>query len=377
MFCLGCGAEAPLRAVKCPVCGRDLGRNDGELQNTGSALPVFSPTASYAQYPKPVSAPLVAGNAGAVAGPTIQGLPRDAHGRAALVTVIAMAADLLVPWVVVNGTHRSIASVGAPALLALPVLGAALLPLLAPALRRNPAYAALPMIVGALCVGAGGVLWAVLTYLSYRLSVVAPAGTFPLQSPGPSAYGTFPDVGIYLFILGGAVLIFTGFHILLAAAGGVRTDAVPASFVAAPALLPSPPALPSLPPYLLAQSGAAISTYPAPASSVSIPLAVSASQPIPGAAMGYAMGYMNGQPSVSLTPTTQPAAPLGTPQGNVPTSLTPAPSDTTRQERAGAAARNGTSRVPLPGSAEWNEAPRQPEHMRPSLGWQRGPRVRR
>ncbi|HLJ81936.1 MAG TPA: hypothetical protein VKT52_10650, partial [Ktedonobacterales bacterium] len=160
MFCLGCGAEAPFRAVKCPVCGRDLGRNDGELQNTGSALPVFSPTASYAQYPKPVPAPFVAGGAAAGVGPTIQGLPRDAHGRAALVTVIAMAADLLVPWVVVNGTHRSIASVGAPALIALPVLGAALLPLLAPTLRRNPVYAALPVIVGAFCVGAGGVLWA-------------------------------------------------------------------------------------------------------------------------------------------------------------------------------------------------------------------------
>src|SRR5579859_5831439 len=339
MFCLGCGAEAPMSAVKCSVCGRDLGRPTGETQFADSTLPVFSPTASYPRYTVPTMVPAIpaGGAAGARGALDKPGLPSDTYSRAALVTV------------------------GAPALLVLLTLGAAALPLFNSAWRRKPVYAVLPMIAGSLSVGGVCTLWVVLTYLSYQISVVGAAvssGAVPASTP-PSSF--FPDVGIYLFLLGGGVLTFTGYHVFLAAVSETSRGAI--SFTAAPAFTPpSPsPAPQTIPPYLQPQLG--MTPIPAPASA---PLPASASRPLAGISVPHGNGNADGQ-----------AAALGVSRGSVETTSALAMPDGVPQEGAKAAAQGAASRVPLPGSAEWSEAPRQPEYMRPSLGWQRGPRVRR
>ena len=352
-----------MSAVKCSVCGRDLGRPTGETQFADSTLPVFSPTASYPRYTVPTMVPAIpaGGAAGARGALDKPGLPSDTYGRAALVTAIAMAVDLLLPWVVMSGTHRSLASVGAPALLVLLTLGAAALPLFNSAWRRKPVYAVLPMIAGSLSVGGVCTLWVVLTYLSYQISVVGAAvssGAVPASTP-PSSF--FPDVGIYLFLLGGGVLIFTGYHVFLAAVSETSRGAI--SFTPAPAFTPpSPsPAPQTIPPYLQPQLG--MTPIPAPASA---PLPASASRPLAGISVPHGNGNADGQ-----------AASLGVSHGSVAAPSALAMPDGVPQEGARAAAQGAASRVPLPGSAEWSEAPRQPEYMRPSLGWQRGPRVRR
>lgn len=362
MFCLGCGAETPPRAVKCPVCGRDLGGTAGEVSYA------ISPTASGNALPMPPAAalykpPALASATSAPASPSItrgdldgMGIPRDAHGRAVLVTIIAMAVDLLAPWVVTNQTHHAAAAIGAPALVALPILGAALLPLVSPALRKTPTYAALPMIIGGLCVGAAGAFWALLTYLSYDYSIAS-----ALLPPSPT-FVIGPDVGVYLFMLGGAVLIFTGYPVFLSAAAGVSPGsaapmtATPAPTLAAPVTIPLPPP-PAMPPYLQAQIGA--TSQPAPTFGAT-------SDPY-------------GRPSLPLASYTPPPAPAIS-DGTGGVSL-PGGDSTERghEDDASATAQNGALHIPLPGSVEWNKAPEQPGYVRPSLGggWQRGGRVRR
>lgn len=394
MFCLGCGAEASPGAAKCSVCGRDLGRVTGA--DSRRAAPA-APSGSYTSYSLSTQMPALTrvSMPGATTALETLALPQDMHGRAVLVTVIAMAADLLLPWIVMGDSHRSIISVGAPALVALPILGAALLPVLFPALRRQPAYAVLPMVTGALCAGAGATLWAVLTYLSYRLSFIAtiiagtPASTDtsgdPIASSSITApFSMSPDAGIYFFMLGGVVLIFMGYTLFLAAARGASSPVttVPTVAAPAPASVPLSPAQPALPPYLQPQPDLSSYLAPAPAS---IPLAAGASRPTPAAAAqavpANGNGY-EGQPGALPSPSMRQAALPDATQGNVPASmpLPPAPPPPALPPAAAGlnpSPQNDALHVPLPGSAEWNEAPRQPEHMRPSPGWQRGPRMRR
>src|SRR5579863_6165669 len=123
VFCMGCGAEVPPRAASCPVCGRDTGRG-GELRAAPPLADAYDGAAGasamhdipleHAAPPVPVSipVPIPAPVPPLAAGPSIgsgdldqPGFPRDALGRSLIFTVLAMAADLLAPWVNLGGSR--------------------------------------------------------------------------------------------------------------------------------------------------------------------------------------------------------------------------------------------------------------------------------
>lgn len=376
MFCMGCGAEAPFGAARCPVCGRDLGGNNGDARDAPrvarslapAGAPPASPssTSSYQSIERLGSLSLGAGAGAAASGQNLPGLPRDTHGRVALATAIAMAVDLLLPWAVVNGEHRAIATIGALALLALPLLAAAALPLFNPALRRKPIYAVLPLIVGALCVGAGCTLWATFTYLSYKLVFFSAANPGDFSSSGTGfILSLSPDVGLYLFILGGAVLAFTGYHIFVATAARASSMTVPASRVAAS--MPMPPRSSAHAILPTVQPQPRVATALAPAS-----ISLTPSMQLSSSAV---TDSSNGVPASPIPPATEQSVP-SLDSASAPAQAPPPILEKSRHNGAGAAPSDVALHVPLPGSAEWNETPRQPAYMRPALGWQRGPRVR-
>ena len=233
MFCMGCGAETPPYADRCPVCGRAIERAVGDnfysRYNVAQATPVDATlvTRSEAARTQP-----------AMEGPSITngdldspGLPRDATGRALLIAVVAMAADLLAPWINFYGQHLSPAMVGAPALLIVALLALAALPLMRPSWRKRTEYAAVPIVIGGICFGAALVVWIVVTIAgSQRQS--------PTESQLllPSNLLVAADVGLYLFAFGAGVLVFAGYQLFLAAASAraaTRTPLVSALLLAA------------------------------------------------------------------------------------------------------------------------------------------------
>lgn len=344
MFCLGCGAETPPRAARCPVCGRELSGapGAGEVQwtvsptSSAAALPVPRGSIAYS-FPAPTATSAVA-----VASPSIAagdldaaGFPRDTNGRVLLIAAVLMALDLLVPWIDQFGHSVAPAQLGLPMLLVVAALAAAVVPLVRPAFRAQPSLAVIPVIVGSMLLSLSIVFWGIVSWTAFQAAQTPPDtlpdGTLAAQTP---ALG--PDVGIYLFILGCFVLIVTGYHQFLEAARG----SAPAGAVAVPlAVLPPPLAV----------------------------VTPSASDKLPGA------------PGV-LAPDEADAAGAPAASGSA-SAIAPAIEKgeaATRSAAAGAGA--DTPRVALPGSAAWHEAPKQPAYSRPSPlggGWQRQPRGRR
>src|SRR5258708_6570904 len=84
------------------------------------------------------------------------GLPRDAAGRALLITVLTLLLDLLAPWINLYGTRWAPAQAGTPIFVVVVLLGLALTPLTRPALRKSPLAAAAPLAGGAAGLRAAG-----------------------------------------------------------------------------------------------------------------------------------------------------------------------------------------------------------------------------
>lgn len=208
MFCLECGSEMAIRATACPFCGHVYGdreRSLTDLQPAGNAGGSFtSKGTAISAPPAQANAPTVK-YVGEVA-PT--GLPRDLPGRFVLGISLGLAADLLLPWVSVNGTNVTPASIGAPVIVVVALLAAATLPVFTISLRQHPVWSGLPLIIGAFCAGIAGSVWLLL----------APLAQIFAQSFGsdPTNLALSPQGGLYLFLIGSAALLVSGQRMLAA-----------------------------------------------------------------------------------------------------------------------------------------------------------------
>ncbi len=216
MFCHRCGTEVPRLARECPACG-------APVSGLGTIGPDEAVSAARAGAARQASASARSTSAGPIeAGPSIvaggldtPGPPRDALGRFVLVVAVALAADQLLPWVVVNNaTYMAMTEFGLPAVLVVLALGAAIVPLVVPAFRVHPVWSTLPFASGCLCLGFGIAVWLLLA----PLANLASAGN--ASGPGVSSTATvviLPHWGLYLFVLGSLVLIGAGYRLLRAA----------------------------------------------------------------------------------------------------------------------------------------------------------------
>src|SRR5689334_12711313 len=214
MFCLECGTEMAIRARMCPTCGHVYGDRERSLAEPQSA-----------QVAQQTSAPGTAASSASSGAPAVKyvgdasatGLPRDLPGRFVLGIALGMAADLLLPWVSVNGQNVTPASLGAPVIVVVALLAAAILPVFTVSLRQHPIWSALPLIIGAFCAGIAGSVWLLL----------APLTQIFAQSFGsdPSNLLLSPQGGLYLFIIGSGVLLVSGQKMLAAMHESQLTDA--------------------------------------------------------------------------------------------------------------------------------------------------------
>lgn len=150
------------------------------------------------------------------------GFPRDLPGRLALLTALVMGADLLLPWVNVNGVGYAPTRVGAPALGLLVALAVVIVPPLVPRWRHAPIVRMAPFGMGAFLLGLGAALWAITGPLAPLLihSIAAhlgvavassvdntPAGAMILPSP----LQIVPGLGLYVFQAGACALTVAGY----------------------------------------------------------------------------------------------------------------------------------------------------------------------
>jgi hypothetical protein len=140
------------------------------------------------------------------------GLPQDATGRALLIVILALAADLFLPWSVVNGEHQTLPVANGVAIAFL--IGLAALPLLHPRLRRYTATAAFPLVIGGMCLGIGITFWA---------NLGSTTAILPAQS------STGPDFGLVAFLIGAVLVVVIGYHLFLGSARAPQHSASAAS----------------------------------------------------------------------------------------------------------------------------------------------------
>jgi hypothetical protein len=220
VFCLGCGAETPLHASTCAVCGRAIAGPVAAARPAAGAAPLARPSAPTAHR---VSSPET-------------GLPRDTPGRLLLLTALAMLADLLLPWSVMYGEHLPLARLGPLAVALAALIAVAGAPLVGKEYRLNTKVAVLPLVIGAFCVGLGLTYWLFLVRENSQALAVAPGGSVDVAS-GPLISA---DIGLYLFIVGAGVLAVIGYQLFLAAARA--SVAVPAAAAARSAAATAPAA---------------------------------------------------------------------------------------------------------------------------------------
>jgi hypothetical protein len=334
VFCLGCGTELPAQATTCAVCGREVGRATGDGE-PAALRPAPTPSLAVAASRSLTLSATPAIQPGDLAMP---GLPRDAQGRALLITVVAMAADILAPWRVVFGQHVPLTQSGLPALGVLVLVALALAPLTKPIYRHQPSVAVAPLLVGAVSLGVALTYWGFIPQLNSQAAQGINAGGGPDITNLPANIVISPDIGLYLFLLGSGVLILVGYQIFLAAAtaaASARSTAVPVAASPATALPLAPDA----------SRGHVAEPAPERASgaAATVVLDVAAHTNMPGIngaapAIAGANGHSHNHPAPS-TP-------------------------------------------PLPGSIEWHQAPALPQPVRPTRlgsGWarqngHRGPR---
>src|SRR6185437_5585675 len=318
MFCLECGTEMAVRARVCPTCGHVYGDRERSMAEPQTAQAGSHASAARARAtPPPTSQHTPAVKY--VGDVSATGLPRDLPGRFVLGISLGMAADLLLPWVSVNGQNVTPANLGAPVIVVVALLAAAILPVFTVSLRQHPVWSALPLIIGAFCAGIAGSVWLLL----------APLTQIFAQSFGsdPSNLLLSPQGGLYLFLIGSGVLLVSGQKMLATMhetqLADARRDTVRAIT-------------------LSRQASSAHATSPAPAAST---VPASALTPTPAAA----------SPSQS----TPPAAPA--PAGAV--------ASTTSEETASTRPAVGAPVAPiLPGTDAWHQAPAAPTSVRPALG---------
>ncbi|HEU5347695.1 MAG TPA: hypothetical protein VFU63_03685, partial [Ktedonobacterales bacterium] len=157
MFCLECGTEMAVRARACPACGHIYSDRELSLVESQPAATQSSPAFATPTDSAPASRD--AGGVkyiGDITAPASPSLPRDLPGRFVLGVSLGMAADLLLPWVNLNNERVTPASIGAPVVVVLALLAAAILPIFTPTLRQHPIWSALPLMVGAFCAGIAG-----------------------------------------------------------------------------------------------------------------------------------------------------------------------------------------------------------------------------
>src|SRR5262249_19620531 len=223
MFCLGCGAEVQAGAARCSVCGRELGGAPPAARVAEAAgTAVDTALQSAPSHTPSLGATVVPRPAGSAPGgaPDTPGFPRDVAGRALLITVLAMMLDLLAPWLNAFGTRLSPVQIGTPMLATVAVLGLALTPLARSSLRKRPAAAVLPLIIGAAACGVTAVLWTIQVVVASQLATPnAETNAVVASSPvvGPPSM-LVADFGLYLFFFGGGVLVCCGYTMVLEAA---------------------------------------------------------------------------------------------------------------------------------------------------------------
>jgi hypothetical protein len=328
MFCLECGAEMAVRARACPVCGHVYGDRERALADSGQAnreraarqAQILSDTTPGGAAATPAARTVSGSYTGDLGAP---GLPRDLPGRFVLAVSLGLAADLLLPWVSINGDKINPASIGAPVVVVVALLAAATLPVYTISLRQHPIWSALPLIVGAFCAGIAGTIWLLLAPLTQLF-----ANSFGTD---PSNLTLAPEPGLYLFLLGAGALLVSGQRMLAATQAGQVSDARHDAL-------------------RLAQAKARVSSSPE-ARTASAPVTL-AGEHIPASS--------GSQPQQSQQ--TSPGATQA--QSNPPQPATPA-----------------TTTAPvtpvLPGSDAWRQAPAAPAPQRvgPGSGWgkSRGP----
>jgi hypothetical protein len=360
MFCMACGAEIANHLSACPNCGKPVtNRLQGDDTDPASSSPAhpgapppqaaFSAATFAASTPSsPALAALPTSPAStvftppaAVPAPSISDgdlgaslLPRDTLGRVILATTIAMAADVLAPWVVVGGQqHVALAHIGSAVLV---LLAALVVPIVAvrPPLRKQPLWAAAPMVLGSIFLGGGVGVMVLLSWLASRVQLIGsdpslaniPGGTSISSTPTVVAVPAYAaDIGLYLFLVGSVILMVAGYQLFMSAREG-RPQVVLLSTTGRPAAYTA---------YPVAWAGTALAASPAsaaaPASTV-VP---------PGTVTSLPVARSNGTapaPDPATVPTTPVAESL--PSGPV-----------------------------LPGTAAWNQPQIGPTAIRtPSLG---------
>ncbi|HKV83241.1 MAG TPA: hypothetical protein VJN88_01700 [Ktedonobacterales bacterium] len=278
-------------------------------------------------------------------------LPKDALGVTLLVVCAAMALDILAPWSESYTVRQSLVSrFGHPAYVVVGLALVAAVPLYRRDWRRTPFCAAAPLVVGALAVGVGITYYIFLArenaqVVSFQLTS---SGGFTSAQSGGAQYATTspatpisPQLGLYLFILLGAVMVVVGYQLFLAA---VRSQYVLVTLPGPVAYAPGPaPILGAAPLAPLPHVAAVpVAGFPSPASvplaPASVPLPAPVSLPVPALAF---------TPPAPMAPATPPVAMS---PGVPPTPVPPAPMD-------GNGARPG---LVLPGTDAWNQPPVSP-----------------
>jgi hypothetical protein len=311
VFCMGCGAELPSRTAVCAVCGRAAGQSGDQpgapaVATTDPANALGADFAPRERLAPPAPTPTHAPSIGS--GDLYQvGFPRDTLGRALIFTVLAMAADLLVPWIAINGMRVAPSSLGVLPLLGVVWLALAALPLLRPSLRATPLAAVLPLVVGTVSFGVALAVLLSVTALSTPTVIIHPSLSEALFFMRGTASA---DVGLYLFLAGAVVLTIAGYQVFLAAARAaahaeLRSQASRAA-VAPPSAIAGERHGPTQSERALAPTSAAITPPPLP----SPPAEAAPSEPAPAADPGVALPGSAAWSQTPQTPAFQRPSPM-------------------------------------------------------------------
>jgi hypothetical protein len=137
-------------------------------------------------------------------------------GRLVVALPLLLAADLLMPWIVLGDAQIAPARAGLLALVvALPFALIALMTVYQP-FRQRPILAAIPLIISALALGGGLILLLMVGPFGGRVVSLIGGGTLArlnvflvsgTQTPIPGPLPLAPDVGLYAFVLGAGALV--------------------------------------------------------------------------------------------------------------------------------------------------------------------------
>jgi len=249
MFCLGCGAELPARAEVCAICGRPAHPESPMSPRAPKRATVTAASASVtSSAAAPRAAILPPAPASHVVAPSVSSgdlalfaLPGDVTGRLVVALPLLLAADLLLPWIVLGDAQVAPARAGLLALVvALPFALIAVMTVYLP-FRQRPILAAIPLIISALALGGGLVLLLMVGPFGGRVVSLIGGGTLArlnvflvsgIQTPIPGPLPLAPDIGLYAFVLGAGALVVASYR---------RLDALITSqySVSAPVLAPA------------------------------------------------------------------------------------------------------------------------------------------